>query len=100
MSTPYISRRSDGNKLLLLGVNSCHLRPMNTCVSCSRQGVPVEEDSGADDELEDVLQSLHGLQKLFRQLFSVIHVVLQDFGEFSEKHTVGPTNLLMTWNHL
>lgn len=74
--------------------NSCHLRPMNTCVSCSRQGVPVEEDSGADDELEDVLQSLHGLQKLFRQLFSVIHVVLQDFGEFSEKHTDGPTNCL------
>lgn len=67
--------------------NSCHIRPMsrheNTCVSFGCRGVPVEEDSGADDELEDVLQRLHGLQQLFRQLFSIIHVVLQDFGKFS-----------------
>lgn len=66
--------------------NSCHirLRPVNTCVSYSCRDLPVEEDSGADDELEDVLQSLHGLQKLLGQLFSVIHVVLQDFGKFTE----------------
>lgn len=88
--------RMTTNKLLQLDVNmcnssqpnGCHVTPLlDMCISCSRQDVPVEEDSGADDELEDVLQSLHGLQKLFRQFFSVIHVVLQDFGKFSENTT-------------
>ena len=41
----------------------------------------VKEDSGADDKLEDVLQSLHGPQQLLRQLLSVVHVVLQNFGQ-------------------
>lgn len=45
----------------------------------------VEEDSGANDELEDVLQGFHGLQQLFRQLLSVVHIVFQDFGQLSRK---------------
>lgn len=53
----------------------------NKCIRCEHQDVLVEEDSGADNKLEDVLQSLHGLQQLFRQLLSVVHVVLQDFGQ-------------------
>lgn len=32
---------------------------------CVPRHVLVEEDSGADDELEDVLQGFHGLQQLF-----------------------------------
>lgn len=51
------------------------------CILRERRDILVEEDSGADDKLEDVLQSLHGLQQLFRQLFGVVHVVLQDFGQ-------------------
>lgn len=44
----------------------------------------VEEDSGADDELEDVFQGLHCLQQLLRQLLSIVHIVLKDFGELPE----------------
>lgn len=51
------------------------------CILRERRDILVEEDSGTDDKLEDVLQSLHGLQQLFRQLFGVVHVVLQDFGQ-------------------
>lgn len=43
--------------------------------------VLVEEDSGADDKLEDVLQGFHGLQQLFCQLLSIVHIILQDFGQ-------------------
>lgn len=49
------------------------------------QDVLVEEDSGTDDELEDVLQSFHGLQQLFRQLLSIVHIVLQYFGQLPKK---------------
>lgn len=50
----------------------------------------VEEDSGADNELEDVLEGLQGLQQLVGQLLSVLHVILQNFGQLPT-HTV-------TWN--
>lgn len=59
----------------------------------------VEQDSGADDELEDVLQSLHSLQQLLRQLLSVVHVVLQDFGQLPSNTIIqreGLTNPLIT----
>lgn len=61
------------------------------CILCEHQDVLVEEDSGADNKLEDVLQSLHGLQQLFCQLLSVVHVVLQDFGQLPKN-----TNKLRT----
>lgn len=41
--------------------------------------VLVKEDSGSDDELEDVFQSFHGLQQLFCQLICIVHVVFQNF---------------------
>lgn len=47
--------------------------------------VLVEEDPGANDELEDVLQGFHGLQQLLCQLLSVVHVVFQDFGQLSRE---------------
>lgn len=46
----------------------------------------VEEDSGADNELEDVFQGFHGLQQLFRQLLCIVHVILQDFGQLPKKN--------------
>lgn len=51
------------------------------------RGVLVEEDSGANDELEDILQGFHGLQQLFRQLLSIVHIVLQDFGQLPKNPT-------------
>lgn len=56
--------------------------------------VLVEEDSGADDELEDVLQGLHGLQQLLCQLLSIVHIVLQDFGQLptTRKAKTPPTD--------
>lgn len=45
------------------------------------QDILVEEDPGADNELEDVLQSLQGLQQLVCQLLSVVNIVLQNFGQ-------------------
>lgn len=51
------------------------------CMLRVYQDILVEEDPGTDDKLEDVLQSLHGLQQLLCQLLSVVHVVLQDFGQ-------------------
>lgn len=56
-------------------------------MASSRLDILVEEDSGADDKLEDVLQSLHGLQQLFCQLLGVVNVVLQDFGQLPKTHT-------------
>lgn len=64
-----------------------------------RWDILVEQNSGADDELEDVLQSLHGLQQLLRQLLSIVHVVLQDFGQLPSNTIIqrkGLTNLLIT----
>lgn len=64
-------------------------------LASSRLDVLVEEDSGADDKLEDVLQRLHGLQQLFCQLLGIVNVVLQDFGQLPKRtHTEGPTNQL------
>lgn len=62
------------------------------------QDVLVEEDSGADDELEDVLQSLHGPQQLLRQFLSVVNVVLQDFSQLPANTTRAQslTNRLIT----
>ncbi len=51
------------------------------CIFCVHQDILVEEDSRADDKLEDVLQSLHGPQQLLCQLLSIVHVVLQHFGQ-------------------
>lgn len=45
------------------------------------QDILVKEYSGADNKLEDVLQGLHGLKQLFSQFFSVVHIVLQNFGQ-------------------
>lgn len=60
-------------------------RVMCVCVARVYQDILVEEDSGADNELEDVLQSLHGLQQLLRQLLGIVHVVLQNFGQLPTK---------------
>lgn len=60
-------------------------------VSDTSLHVLVEEDSGANDELEDVLQGFHGLQQLLCQLLSVVHIVFQDFSQLSrnkQKHAL------------
>lgn len=54
--------------------------------------VLVEEDSGADDKLEDVLQGFHGLQQLLRQLLGVVHIVLEHFGQLPKENTQGNKN--------
>lgn len=43
----------------------------------------VEQHPGAHDELEDVLQGLHGLVQLlvYSRLLRVVHVVPQDLGQ-------------------
>lgn len=41
----------------------------------------VKEDPGAYDELKDVLQSLHSLQQLLRELLCIVHIVLQNLGQ-------------------
>lgn len=48
------------------------------------ENVLVEEDPRSHDELEDVLQSLHGFQQLVCQLLCVVHVVLQYLRQFPE----------------
>lgn len=53
-----------------------------------QQYVLIEEDSGADDEFEDVFQRLHGPEQLFCKLLCIVHVVLQNFGQFPA-NTIG-----------
>lgn len=45
----------------------------------------IEQDPGADYELEDVLQSLHSFEELVGDttFLSVIHVRFQNFSQFS-----------------
>lgn len=71
---------------------------MRLCLSvglseCGYMYVLVEEDPGADDELEDILQGLHGLQKLLCQPLSIIHIVLQNRGQLP----VETTHMVPSW---
>lgn len=56
----------------------------------------VKEDSGAHDELEDVFQSLHGSQQLFGQFLCIVHVILQNFGQFPANTNSQRSNRNMT----
>ena len=47
-----------------------------------QQYILVEEDSGAHNEFEDVFQRLHGPQQLFCKFLCIVHIVLQNFGQF------------------
>lgn len=53
----------------------------------------VEEHPGANNELEDVLEGLHGLQQLLCQLLRILHIVLQNLGQLPRNkrimHCVG-----------
>lgn len=62
--------------------------------------VLVEEDSGADDKLEDVLQGFHGLQQLFCQLLSIVHIILQDFGQLPKNTNANTPWLIRKLNWL
>lgn len=64
-----------------------------------RKNVLVEENPGPHDEFEDVIQSLQSFQQLLRKLLRIIHIVLQDFCQLSEKNIHTHTVLQIKTKH-
>ena len=73
--------------------DSCKLR-CELVELCEGLDLLVKQNPGADNELEDVLQRPHGPQELVCQLVCILHIVLQNLGQF-------PTSRgLCTWTVL